>query len=157
MKKNINTGIAVAAALGTIGFLFYGNQIVSLFTPAEANPTTTVNTQDTTTGVKTTDTVVGTGAIAAPGDTVTVDYVGTLTDGKVFDSSIDRGQPIVFVLGTGQVIKGWDEGLVGMKVGGKRRLTIAPDFGYGSQAVGPIPANSTLIFDVQLLKVDKPQ
>ncbi|MBX4199091.1 FKBP-type peptidyl-prolyl cis-trans isomerase [Candidatus Parcubacteria bacterium] len=127
---------------------------MSLFTPkTQANPAQ-VNTQPT--GVKTTDTVVGSGAIAAPGDTVTVHYVGTLTDGKVFDSSHDRGQPIVFVLGTGQVIKGWDQGVVGMKVGGKRRLTIAPDFGYGAQAVGPIPGNSTLIFDVELLKVEKP-
>jgi len=108
------------------------------------------------TGVNKVDVVTGTGAIAAPGDTVTVHYVGTLTSGKVFDSTVDRGQPFTFQLGAGQVIKGWDSGVAGMRVGGERKLYIAPDYAYGANAIGPIPANSPLIFDVKLLDVQKP-
>jgi len=99
------------------------------------------------------DLVVGTGATAAAGDVVTVNYVGTLTNGTKFDSSYDRNQPFTFRLGAGQVIAGWDQGVVGMKVGGKRRLTIPPNLGYGSQANGPIPANSTLVFEIELLSI----
>jgi FKBP-type peptidyl-prolyl cis-trans isomerase len=99
------------------------------------------------------DLVVGTGPAAASGDTITVHYVGRLSDGTRFDSSYDRGQPFTFRLGTGAVITGWDQGLVGMRVGGKRRLTIPPGLGYGSRAVGPIPANSTLIFEVDLISI----
>ena len=100
------------------------------------------------------DLVVGTGATAVVGDTVTVNYVGTLTNGTKFDSSYDRGQPVSpFRLGAGQVIAGWDQGIPGMKVGGKRRLTIPPSLAYGSQALGSIPANSTLIFDVDLVSI----
>ena len=99
------------------------------------------------------DLVVGTGATAAAADLVTVNYVGTLTNGTKFDSSYDRNQPYTFRLGAGQVIAGWDQGLVGMKVGGKRRLTIPPSLGYGSQANGPIPPNSTLIFEIELLSI----
>jgi FKBP-type peptidyl-prolyl cis-trans isomerase len=99
------------------------------------------------------DLVVGTGATAAVGDTVSVHYVGTLTNGTKFDSSYDRGQPYAFRIGAGQVIAGWDQGVPGMKVGGKRRLTIPPSLGYGSQAYGPIPANSTLIFDIELVSI----
>jgi FKBP-type peptidyl-prolyl cis-trans isomerase len=99
------------------------------------------------------DLVVGTGATAVSGDTVTVNYIGTLTNGTKFDSSYDRGQPYTFRLGIGAVIPGWDMGVPGMKVGGKRRLTIPPSLGYGSQAYGPIPANSTLKFDIELLSI----
>ena len=104
-------------------------------------------------GLVSQDLVVGTGATAASGDLVTVNYVGTLTSGAKFDSSYDRNQPFTFRLGAGQVIAGWDQGVVGMKVGGKRRLTIPPRLGYGSQANGPIPANSTLIFEIELLSI----
>ena len=100
------------------------------------------------------DEVAGIGAVASAGKKITVNYVGTLTDGVKFDSSYDRGQPFTFTLGAGQVIQGWDQGLVGMKVGGKRKLTIPPELGYGNQAVGVIPANSTLVFEVELLKVE---
>lgn len=100
-----------------------------------------------------TDLVVGTGATVVNGDTVTVNYVGTFTDGTKFDSSYDRGTPFSFRVGAGQVIAGWDQGLPGMKVGGKRRLTVPPSLGYGSQAYGPIPGNSTLVFEIELLSI----
>jgi len=85
-----------------------------------------------------------------------VHYVGTLSDGKVFDSSLDRNTPFSFTLGVGQVIRGWDEGFSDMQVGGKRLIIVAPDYGYGEQGVGTIPPNSTLIFEVELLDVEKP-
>jgi FKBP-type peptidyl-prolyl cis-trans isomerase FkpA len=96
----------------------------------------------------------GTGAMAKAGDRVSVHYVGTLTDGTKFDSSRDRDQPFQFTLGQGQVIKGWDEGVAGMKVGEKRKLTIPPPMAYGAQGRPPkIPANSTLVFEVELLSI----
>lgn len=97
---------------------------------------------------------VGKGPVAKAGQTVSVHYTGWLTNGKKFDSSVDRGQPFEFNLGAGQVIRGWDEGVAGMKVGEKRKLTIPSDLGYGAAgAGGAIPPNSTLIFDVELLGV----
>ena len=110
-------------------------------------------------GLKYTDSVVGTGATATKGHRVSVHYTGWLDDhgkkGKKFDSSVDRGEPFAFSLGAQQVIRGWDEGVAGMKVGGKRTLTIPPELGYGARgAGGVIPPNATLIFDVELLKVD---
>lgn len=100
------------------------------------------------------DLKIGEGAEAKPGNTVTVNYLGTLVNGTKFDSSYDRGQSFSFLLGGGQVIPGWDQGLVGMKIGGKRKLTIPPAFAYGEQGVpGAIPANATLIFEVELLGV----
>ena len=96
----------------------------------------------------------GTGAEAVPGKTVSVHYTGWLANGKKFDSSVDRGQPFQFHLGAGEVIKGWDLGVAGMKVGGKRQLKIPPEMGYGTRgAGGVIPPNATLIFDVELLGV----
>lgn len=99
------------------------------------------------------DSVVGKGAEAVNGKSITVHYTGTLKDGTKFDSSVDRKEPFTFSLGAGQVIKGWEQGIVGMKVGGKRKLTIPSELAYGANAVGAIPANSTLIFDVELLEV----
>ncbi len=101
------------------------------------------------------DLVVGKGQEAKTGDTVSVHYVGTLTDGKEFDQSRKRGQPFTFPLGQGRVIKGWDQGVVGMKVGGKRKLTIPPQLAYGDRATGSIPPNSTLVFEVELLEIKK--
>lgn len=101
------------------------------------------------------DLVIGTGIEVVSGKKVTVNYLGTLSDGTKFDSSYDRGTPFSFNLGAGQVIKGWDMGVAGMKIGGKRRLTIPPDMGYGaSGAGGVIPPNATLIFEVELLGVE---
>jgi len=98
---------------------------------------------------------VGTGEAAGAGDRVQVHYVGTLADGSVFDSSRKRGQPFNFVLGGGQVIKGWDRGVLGMKVGGHRKLTIPPSLGYGPRGQPPaIPPDSTLVFDIELLAID---
>lgn len=101
------------------------------------------------------DEVVGTGQEVQPGDTLTVNYTGKLQDGTVFDTSVG-GQPISFVLGAGQVIPGWDQGLMGMKVGGKRLLIIPPSLAYGSQGVGPIPPNATLTFEVEVLSATRP-
>lgn len=114
------------------------------------------NNQEVTTpsGLKYVDQVVGTGEAAVAGKNVSVHYTGWLENGKKFDSSVDRGQPFSFPLGAGRVIKGWDEGVQGMKVGGKRKLTIPSDLGYGSRgAGGVIPPNATLVFDVELLGV----
>ena len=100
------------------------------------------------------DLVVGGGDEAKSGVRVSVHYTGKLTDGSTFDSSLTRGKPFDFMLGAGQVIRGWDEGVVGMKVGGKRKLTIGPDKAYGERGFPPvIPPNSTLIFEVELLGV----
>ena len=116
-------------------------------------------TTKTSSGLQFQDLVAGTGAEAIAGHQVTVHYTGWLQNadgsaGKKFDSSLDRGQPFVFPLGAGRVIRGWDEGVAGMKVGGKRKLIIPADLGYGSRgAGGAIPPNATLIFEVELLGV----
>jgi FKBP-type peptidyl-prolyl cis-trans isomerase len=108
----------------------------------------------TNSGLEYTETLAGTGAQAVAGKTVSVHYTGKLTNGKVFDSSLTRGTPIEFKLGAGRVIKGWDEGIALMKVGGKATLTIPPELGYGERgAGGVIPPNATLIFEVELVSV----
>jgi FKBP-type peptidyl-prolyl cis-trans isomerase len=108
----------------------------------------------TATGLQYVDQVIGTGAEAKPGMNVSVHYTGWLTNGTKFDSSKDRGQPFEFPLGMGRVIRGWDEGVAGMKIGGKRKLTIPSELGYGARgAGGAIPPNATLVFEVELLGV----
>jgi len=108
-------------------------------------------------GLTVQDVVVGTGKTAENGDTLSTHYVGALQDGTVFDESYGRGQPIQFVLGSGQLIQGWDLGLVGVKEGGKRRLIIPPELAYGAQgAGGVIPPNATLLFEIELVLVQKP-
>ena len=99
------------------------------------------------------DILVGNGPAAKVGDTLSVHYTGWLTNGTKFDSSRDRNEAFEFRLGAGRVIRGWDQGMVGMQVGGKRKLTIPPEYGYGSRGVGPIPGNSTLVFEVELLAI----
>jgi FKBP-type peptidyl-prolyl cis-trans isomerase len=128
---------------------------------AAARPNTSAPTKVTGDGVKTDDGLqywdirVGNGAVAKEGDRVRVHYTGWLTTGKKFDSSVDAGKPFDFTLGNGEVIKGWEEGVTGMKVGGKRQLRIPPDLAYGENGTpdGTIPPKATLIFDVQLLGV----
>ena len=132
---------------------------------AAAAPTATPTTTTTPTpggtvhklasGLVYEDLVVGDGTMADPGLTVMVHYTGWLTDGTKFDSSLDRGKPLTFVLGQRQVIDGWEQGIKGMRVGGKRKLTIPPELGYGAQGYGGgvIPPNATLVFEVQLLDV----
>ena len=122
---------------------------------ASGIPQVTGKTITTSDGLQYIDTKVGDGAEAKAGQTVSVNYTGYLAaNGKKFDSSVDKGVPFPFPLGTGRVIKGWDEGVAGMKVGGKRRLIIPPDLGYGAGGYPPvIPASATLVFDVELLSV----
>jgi FKBP-type peptidyl-prolyl cis-trans isomerase len=137
--------------------IVFGAAIVAVFVAACAQsqaPSGGGSGQEVTTasGLKYTDTKVGTGAEAKAGQTAVVHYTGWLTNGTKFDSSKDRGQPFTFPLGGGRVIKGWDEGVQGMKVGGTRKLTIPASLGYGAQgAGGVIPPNATLVFEVDLL------
>jgi FKBP-type peptidyl-prolyl cis-trans isomerase len=138
------------------------NQVTSA-SQAEVTPGATVNATTSASSqtqaapvseLKIEDLKIGSGAAVKKGDKVIVDYVGTLTDGTKFDSSNDHNIDFTFTVGAGEVIAGWDQGLIGMKVGGSRKLTIPPALGYGDRAVGPIPANSTLIFTIDLLKIE---
>lgn len=164
--------IAVVVAVVAVIILFFGGSIWSFFfgesdLTYDADMSSALNSNtgvaatnnqpmkniSTIQGLEIYDVEVGTGTVATSGKTVSAHYVGTLTDGTKFDSSLDRGQPFSFPLGAGRVIQGWDRGIEGMKVGGIRRLVISPELGYGGQAIGSIPANSTLIFEVQLVDV----
>ena len=148
--------IAVVLALVIVFYFFLfsnsspaplGDEIGSVINEEVTNTTNNME------GIVIQDVVVGTGEEAVKGSTVTVNYTGKFLDGKVFDSSIPRGEPFEFTIGEGRVIKGWDEGFAGMKVGGKRILTISPEKAYGPNDYGPIPGNSTLVFEVELLGV----
>ena len=149
---NRNQWIAVCAGLALLTYLLFADSLIGFFNQSSKN----TNTQMSENSLTVQEVSVGTGAVAEAGDVLTVHYVGTLTDGRVFDSSRDTNTPFDFTLGMGSVIRGWDEGLVGMRVGGKRMLIIPPSYGYGAQGVGTIPPNSTLIFEVELLNVKKP-
>ena len=157
MKQQFAQVLFLFAVLGVASGCGNNSKSSTSSTPSTSSPMK-VNGQPTTTasGLQYWDIVVGTGATAAPGNMVKVHYTGFLTTGEKFDSSRDRGEPFSFPLGAGQVIKGWDEGVAGMKVGGQRQLRIPPQLGYGSAgAGGAIPPNATLIFDVELLEVGK--
>jgi FKBP-type peptidyl-prolyl cis-trans isomerase len=145
--KRLQTGFIIMMLALTPAIGLGGTMTASDKGP-DANAVTTAS------GLKYIDQVVGTGDLAVAGKTTSVHYTGWLENGTKFDSSVDRGQPFSFRLGAGQVIKGWDEGVQGMKVGGKRKLTIPANLGYGSRgAGGVIPPNATLVFDVELLGV----
>jgi peptidylprolyl isomerase len=144
MLKRLAT-LLVAASVGCLVVL-----------PAYAAEKKVEKMMTTDSGLKYVDEMVGTGAAPTRGKQVTVHYTGTLENGTKFDSSVDRKQPFKFIIGVGQVIKGWDEGVMTMKVGGKRKLIIPANLGYGARgAGGVIPPNATLLFDVELLDVQK--
>jgi peptidylprolyl isomerase/FKBP-type peptidyl-prolyl cis-trans isomerase FkpA len=146
--------LTVAVTTGLIVFLLNNKSISELTVENPAEVVENKSTNNMQEELKIEDLVVGTGIEAVAGKTISVHYTGTLTDGTKFDSSKDRGTPFEFTLGAGQVIQGWDQGFAGMKVGGKRKLTIPASLGYGSQgAGGVIPPNATLIFEVELLGV----
>lgn len=164
-KKTLFITLFLIALVAVGGYFVFKIPSVDINQPLqEASLSDNIESVDTNTlGAETTmndkleivDEVVGTGTEAVAGKSVTVNYAGTLTNGTKFDSSLDPGRtPFVFKLGAGEVIAGWDQGVVGMKVGGKRKLTVPPSLGYGSADLGVIPPNSTLIFEVELLKVE---
>lgn len=146
MKAIASAGV-VLILIAVVVLISKGVKIESI-----SSPSPTMNNNST---LKIEDQKIGSGDEAVAGKKVTVNYVGTLTDGTKFDSSIDRNQPFTFNLGAGEVIKGWDQGVAGMKVGGKRKLTIPASLGYGEAGAPPaIPGNATLIFEIDLLKVE---
>src|SRR3989344_85265 len=175
MKKlGLHEAIGVVVAIVVvIGFFYFGFPITNNnnddSSSAAINSLEGALTAEEMGNLKIEDVTVGTGDEALPGTLITVHYTGTLAKGKKFDSSIDRGQPAQFPLGQGFIIRGWEEGLKGMKVGGKRKLTIPPELGYGMEDLKDpagnvvldaeenplIPGNSTLVFEVELLKVEK--
>ncbi len=151
---NKKTIIAVIVSVALVLLLVGGSLVGGLFTKnTNTNKTQDITMQQQTSQVQFKDIVTGTGDVAVAGKDITVNYTGVFSDGKKFDSSLDRGVPFTFKLGAGQVIKGWDIGVEGMKVGGKRILVIPPEFGYGASDYGPIPGNSTLTFEIELLGV----
>lgn len=153
--KQLTTGIAVFVGLAVVAIFFIFSNPFSM--PDTQSQTAAAVVADAQGGLVVQDEVVGTGAEARAGDTLSVNYTGKLQDGTVFDSSLSAGRaPFEFVLGAGRVILGWDQGLQGMKVGGKRLLIIPPGLAYGAQGSGPIPPNAMLVFEVDLLSVTPP-
>lgn len=146
--------IPLIILIGLVGYYFMKKDKVEVENSSLTTPTPSVSISAVE-ELKIEDLAVGTGAEAVSGKKITVNYSGTLTNGVKFDSSYDRGIPFSFNLGAGEVIQGWDKGFAGMKVGGKRRLTIPSSMGYGATgAGGVIPPNATLVFEVELLKVE---
>lgn len=159
-QAQLTTGIAVVAAVAVISIFFiFKNPFMNQDDTSRSAATSTATDTSTSTpaanpSLVVQDEQVGTGAVAQAGDIVTVDYTGKFQNGSVFDTSVGK-KPIQFTLGAGNVIPGFDQGVQGMKVGGKRLLIIPPSLGYGSQQVGPIPPNSTLVFEITLVQTQK--
>jgi FKBP-type peptidyl-prolyl cis-trans isomerase len=145
MQKHLKTGVAIAAGLAVVAVFFIFNGSLQFSAAGTENS-----------GLVMQDVVVGTGAAVAAGDIVTVHYVGKLEDGTVFESSAG-GDPVDVPIGLGYVIPGWDQGLIGMKEGGKRLLVIPPALAYGEAGRAPVPPNATLVFEIELVKVQKAQ
>jgi FKBP-type peptidyl-prolyl cis-trans isomerase len=151
---SMNKQFIVAVVIGALVLVIFAYFIFGLNGSSLSQPSQIAPTQATDSGkLQIKDEKIGSGAAVKSGDTIVINYTGTLTNGTKFDSSYDRGQPFETQIGVGQVIKGWDEGVIGMKVGGKRKLIIPPSLGYGDQAIGSIPPNSTLIFEVELVGI----
>lgn len=153
-----SVSLAVFVLIAITGLFIYFTKASPITPPPAVTPTVTPRTPaDTITPMdklEITDVRTGTGSAVKSGDTIVVHYTGTLADGKKFDSSLDRGQPFTTQIGVGRVIPGWDQGLIGMKVGGLRRLQIPSVLGYGSRGAGSsIPPDSDLIFEIQLLEI----
>ena len=159
-KKNMNIILAVVICVVLVGVLIFFsiNNKVNM-APSNNDINNNVVNNTLTPSIPTSTNTAGTGEVAKTGDVVSMNYTGRLENGTVFDSNVDpkfnHVQPFEFTLGAGQVIAGWDKGIVGMKVGEKKTLTIPPADGYGANGQGPIPPNSTLIFDVELLAIKK--
>lgn len=160
-KKNMNIVLAVVICLVLVGVLVFIsiNNKVNMPSNNNTNNANEINNTIPTNTAPTADNTAPVGTVAKTGDTVAMNYTGRLENGTVFDSNVDpkfqHVEPFIFTLGAGQVISGWDKGIVGMKVGEKKTLTIPPADGYGASGQGPIPPNSTLIFDVELLGIKK--
>jgi FKBP-type peptidyl-prolyl cis-trans isomerase len=165
---NIQTGIAVTLGIVVVGVFFIFPQFSPFgatggnegFVAGATNYTNTMATESTTTasGLQIIELAVGTGETVVVGDQISVNYVGMLADGTVFDASANRGAPSSFFIGVGQVIPGWDEGVVGMKEGGKRKLVIPAELAYGANGIpGVIPGGATLTFEVEVVKVTHAQ
>lgn len=150
--------VAVAVAIAFIGYMFFGAEVSGLIAQLSTNSEQTMDTQTEggeATGVQVQDVVVGNGTAVEPGKRVSVNYVLKLTDGTVLQDSkvVSAGAPFSFTLGVDRLIAGWEMGIVGMKTGGKRIIVVPPELGYGAQANGPIPANSTLVFEIEVVEV----
>lgn len=143
-----------------VNYVYSGSNSSSKVSSSSSSSSSSCQTQNVQTSTSTSteglvvqDTVIGCGKEVKSGDTISIHYTGKLTDGTVFDSSLPRNTPFSTKIGVGQVIKGWDLGVIGMKIGGKRTLTIPASLGYGERATGKIPANSTLIFELELIGI----
>lgn len=153
MRRLAIVAISLAVSATACNSDVFRRQVLSNTDFAKELNVDTTEMTTTASGLRYHDVTVGTGAEATAGRTVEVHYTGWLTDGSEFDSSRNRAEPFSFPLGRNRVIAGWDEGVAGMKVGGRRKLVIPPALGYGAMDMGPIPPNSTLVFDVELLAV----
>ncbi|MDO8523782.1 MAG: FKBP-type peptidyl-prolyl cis-trans isomerase [bacterium] len=144
--------VVVMGFFGVGGLNFFGLSQQRASTPTQTLLNELKQSGGAVTTLQVVDVTVGVGNPVIVGDTLTVSYAGLLTNGTVFDSSDSHGAPFTFTIGQDQVIQGWEQGLLGMREGGRRLLAIPPSMGYGANAVGPIPANSVLVFDVELVK-----